>query len=189
MNNTKSLVALVAMLALTLIGSLRADAQLLKEPIQQLRITYPTQGAPLVAGAADSVYYKGIVYVNVTPTSPDVIAKYGAKPLVSEEYTPGLHGIYNLPVGFYEVSFGMRIGTEVHTFIVRDVNLRQPNSVIVELDGTSKTTIVGGDMTVRDMIAAITKSQGDIATLQQQVAALTSQVSALTAQVAALKAK
>jgi hypothetical protein len=78
------------------------------------------------------------------------------------------------PLGEYEVQFAMRTGSELKTFILRDVLLRADRGSLltVEMNADAKTTIIGGDLTAQQMVEYIRALQKEVTTLQQEVAEL-----------------
>ncbi|MES2463160.1 MAG: hypothetical protein V4671_21460 [Armatimonadota bacterium] len=154
----------------------RALAQQDDSKKQTLVIGYPTTGIVIKqAGAAtDAKKYLGIIYVKVFPVSPDLVRRYGAGPMVSAELTASARTVNQLPLGQYEVRYGMRTGSELKTFIVRDVILRadRGTSLLVEMNDEAKTTIVGGDMTAQEMADTIRQLRQEIADLKREITTL-----------------
>ncbi len=137
---------------------------------QTLVINYPNSGASMGGQAAP---YKGLVYVKVFAADPELIKKYGAGPVTSAELTPSGRDVRQLPLGRYEVQFAYRAGSELKTFVLRDVILRadRAGALTVELND-AKTTIVGGDPSIRQMAEMIQQLQAQVKELQAQVAGL-----------------
>jgi len=172
--------AALAVLGLSWGGVRTAFSKQDAERRQTIAIGYPTTG--IATGGNDERgrprRYLGIVYVRVTPVGADLVRKYGAGPMVTAELSASRRTVNQLPVGEYEVSFGMRTGSEMKTFVVRDVLLRPdaPSSLIVEMNGEAQTTIVGGDMTARQMADGIRGLQAEVTALKQEVAKLKERV-------------
>ncbi|GHF44412.1 hypothetical protein HNQ07_001855 [Deinococcus metalli] len=143
-----------------------ASAQGADAPTQTLVINYPNPGVP--SGAAGSALYKGLVYVTIVPAG-------ASAPVATSQLSPSQRDVRALPLGTYEVRFAVRSGSELKTFILRDVILRsdRANAVSVEVNLDAKTTVVGGDMSAQQMAALIRQLQAQVAALQQQLAALT----------------
>jgi hypothetical protein len=137
------------------------------ERTQTLVIGYPN---PAITISPSGTRYNGIIYVRVTPVTPALLARSGGKPVGTAELGPSQRDLLQLPLGEYEVQFGMRTGGEMKTFIVRDVILRadRPTSLVVEMNADAKTTIIGGDMTAREMADSIRQLQQEIARLKQK---------------------
>jgi len=68
----------------------------------------------------------------------------------------------------------LRIGSELRTFVLRDVILRSDrgSSLTVEMNGEAKTTIIGGDMTAQQMAGSIRKLQEEFAAARREIAEL-----------------
>lgn len=137
---------------------------------QTLVINYPNSGAVVGPQTAP---YKGLVYVKVFPADPDLIGKYGAGPISAAELTPSQRDVRQLPLGRYEVQFAYRVGSELKTFVLKDVILRADRSdaLTVEL-GDARTTVVGGDLSVQQMAELIRQLQAQVKALQQKVEGL-----------------
>ncbi|ULH14845.1 hypothetical protein MF271_12760 [Deinococcus sp. KNUC1210] len=163
---------LLALLLTGAPGLLPASAQS-PAPTQTLVIGYPDGGVP--SGKVGSPLYRGLVYVTVFATSPELVRQYGTAPVVSAELTPRQRDVRTLPLGTYEVHFAVRNGSEVKTFILRNVILRadRGSSLTVEVNLDAATTIVGGDLTAEQMAALIRALQARLSALEQRVSALT----------------
>ena len=137
---------------------------------QTLVINYPNSGASMGTQAAP---YTGLVYVKVFPADPELIKKYGAGPVSSAELRPSARDVRQLPLGRYEVQFAYRVGSELKTMVLRDVILRADRSdaLTVALND-AKTTIIGGDPSIRQMAEMIRELQAQVKALQAQVEAL-----------------
>ncbi|AIZ44761.1 hypothetical protein QR90_06125 [Deinococcus radiopugnans] len=169
--STHARVVLISLLSAALGGSPAASAQTTPQPATQtLVINYPNSGANMGAQTAP---YKGLVYVKVFAADPELIKKYGAGPVSAAELTPSGRDVRQLPLGRYEVQFAYRVGSELKTFVLRDVILRpdRAGALTVELND-AKTTIVGGDPSIRQMAEMIGQLQAQVKDLQAQVAAL-----------------
>lgn len=158
-----------ALLALLLTGASApqgAAAQPAAGSTQTLVIGYPNPGVP--SGKSGSPLYKGLVYVTIVPAT-------GSAPVASAQLTPSQRDVRVLPLGTYEVRFAVRNGSELKTFIVRDVILRadRANALTVEVNLDAPTTIVGGDMSAQQMATLIRQLQAQVVTLEQRVSALT----------------
>jgi hypothetical protein len=160
--------ALVSLLMGTL-GGLQTPAQA-QTATQTLVINYPNSGASLGTQGAP---YRGLVYVKVFAADPELIKTYGAGPVSSAELTPSGRDVRQLPLGRYEVQFAYRAGSELKTFVLRDVILRadRAGALTVELND-ARTTIVGGDPSIRQMAEMIQQLQAQVKELQAQVATL-----------------
>ena len=141
---------------------------------QTLVIGYPNSGVVIKGTGTDATRYRGLIYVKVFPISPELVKRYGAGPMVTAELAASARTVNQLPLGEYEVRYGMRTGSELKTFIVRDVILRadRGTSLSVEMNAESKATIIGGDMTAQEMADTIRALQQEIADLKKQVAIL-----------------
>src|SRR5581483_3650184 len=95
---------------------------------------------------------------------PDLVKKYGAGPIASAELAASQRDVRLLPLGEYEVHFSMRTGSELKTFILRDVILRadRANGIVVEMNSDAKTTIIGGAMTAQQMADGIRQLQQEV---------------------------
>ena len=149
---------------------LLAAAQQAQGPLQTLVINYPNSGVKLTSQAAP---YRGLVYVKIFPVSPELIKANGSGPIAAAELNASGRDVRKLPLGTYEVQFSMREGSNLKTFVVKDVILRSDGgeALTVELNDAA-TTVVGGTMSVQQMQALIGQLQQQVSTLQQQVAAL-----------------
>lgn len=145
-----------------------AVSQQAEERKQALAVGYPN---PAILIGGSGVPYKGIIYVSVYPASPGLAAKQGSGPVATAELYPSQRAVWQLPLGTYEVRFGMRTGSEMKTFIVRDVILRPEGASLlaVEMNADAKTTIVGGDMSIQEMENSIKRMQTDVAELKKKV--------------------
>ncbi|WP_309570352.1 hypothetical protein [Deinococcus sp.] len=150
-----------------------AQAQAVSGPTQTLVIGYPNPGVP--SGKAGSPMYKGLVYVTIVPASADLVRQYGSGPIAAAELSPSGRDVRTLPLGTYEVRYAVRNGSELKTFILRDVIMRadRGNTLTVAVNTDAATTIVGGDMSAQQMATLIRQLQAQVSTLQQQVTALT----------------
>ncbi|THF86575.1 hypothetical protein E7T09_10745 [Deinococcus sp. KSM4-11] len=150
-----------------------AQAQAVSGPTQTLVINYPNSG--VLSGKVGSPMYRGLVYVTIVPASADLVRQYGSGPVAATELGPSQRDVRTLPLGTYEVRYAVRNGSELRTFILRDVILRadRGNALVVEVNTDAKTTIVGGDLSAQQMATMIRQLQAQVATLQQQVTALT----------------
>lgn len=159
--------ALVLLLSAALTAASPALAQ---AGTQTLVINYPNGGATMGTQAAP---YTGLVYVKVFAADPELIKKYGAGPVSSAELRPSARDVRQLPLGRYEVQFAYRVGSELKTMVLRDVILRADRSdaLTVALND-AKTTIIGGDPSVRQMAEMIRELQAQVKALQAQVEAL-----------------
>ncbi|GGR27933.1 hypothetical protein GCM10008957_44000 [Deinococcus ruber] len=164
---------LLALLVTGAAGLLHPAAAQSPALTQTLVIGYPDGGVP--SGKVGSPLYRGIVYVTVFATSPDLVRQYGTAPVVSAELGPRQRDVRTLPLGTYEVHFAVRNGSELRTFILRNVILRadRGSSLTVEVNLDAATTIVGGTMTAEQMEALIRALQARISALEQRVSALT----------------
>lgn len=173
---SRSLLTAAALLALlpTMAQDPRdARAQAATGPTQTLVIGYPNPGVP--SGKVGSPLYRGLVYVTIVPTSADLVRQYGSGPIAAAELSPSQRDVRTLPLGTYEVRYAVRNGSQLKTFILRDVILRadRGNTLTVEVNTDANTTTVGGDMSAQQMATLIRLLQADVITLQQRVAALT----------------
>jgi hypothetical protein len=171
MSKRMSLVV-VALLAFALCWSgLQTTVSAQEERKQALIVGYPN---PAIIIGGSGTRYGGIIYVSVYPASPGQGAKQGASPVATAEMTPSQRAVWQLPLGVYEVRFGMRTGSEVKTFIVRDVILRAEgaSSVIVEMNADAKTTIIGGDMSAQQMADDLRRLLREVSDLKQEVSEL-----------------
>jgi hypothetical protein len=148
-----------------------AVSQQADERKQALVVGYPN---PAITISGSGTRYGGIIYVSVYPASASLVAKQGAGPVATSELTPSARSVWQLPLGVYEVRYGMRTGSEIKTFIVRDVILRAEGatSLVVEMNADAKTTIVGGDMTAQQMADGVRQSLKEIADLKTEVSEL-----------------
>ncbi|HZP81279.1 MAG TPA: hypothetical protein VFB21_06560 [Chthonomonadaceae bacterium] len=164
-------VLLLLAFALSWSGIQRAVSQQDNERKQTLVIGYPTQGI-VIEGSPRR--YTGVIYVKIYPVGPDLVKKYGAGPIASAELAASQRDVRLLPLGEYEVHFSMRTGSELKTFILRDVILRadRANGIVVEMNSDAKTTIIGGAMTAQQMADGIRQLQQEVGALKQEVAAL-----------------
>lgn len=139
---------------------------------QTLVIGYPNSGIVIKGSGTDATRYQGLIYVKVFPVSPDLIKKYGSGPAVTAELSASQRTVAQLPLGEYEVRYGMRTGSELKTFIVRDVILRADRAMnlLVEMNDEAKATIVGGDMTAQQMADTIRQLQKEVEDLKKEVA-------------------
>ena len=124
---------------------------------QSLVINYPNPSIVVSNAGSTPVRYGGIIYVSVFQAGGDA----SKKPVATAELTPSQRDIVMLPLGEYEVHFGMRTGSTVKTFILRNIILRpeRASQVTVEMNADAKTTIIGGDMTAQEMADAIRQLQ------------------------------
>ena len=168
MSKRSSLIALTLLAcALCWGGVQKAASQQEPERKQTLVIGYPN---PAITISPSGTRYNGIIYVRVTPVTPALLARSGGKPVGTAELTPSQRDVLQLPVGEYEVQFGMRTGSEMKTFIVRNVILRadRPTTLVVEMNADAKTTIIGGDMTAQQMADGIRQLQQEVARLKEK---------------------
>jgi len=124
---------------------------------QFLGILYPNPNIVISNAGGTPVRYGGIIYVSVFQAGGDA----SRKPVATAELSPSQRDLLNLPLGEYEVHFGMRTGSTVKTFILRNIILRpeQPSQAIVEMNDDAKTTIIGGDMSAQEMADSIRQLQ------------------------------
>lgn len=169
--STLARAVLVSLLTATLGAGPAASAQTTPQTATQtLVINYPNSGASMGTQAAP---YTGLVYVKVFPADPELVKKYGAGPVSSAELRPSARDVRQLPLGRYEVQFAYRVGSELKTFILRDVILRADRSdALTVVLNDAKTTIVGGDPSIRQMTEMIRELQAQVKELQAQLAAL-----------------
>ncbi len=168
MSKRMSLIVLLLLaFALSWSAMRKAVSQQSTEPKQALGVIYPNSGI-LISGSGTR--YGGIIYVKVFPVSEELVQKYGSGPMVSVELNPSQRDGRQLPLGKYEVHFAMRTGSEMKTFILRDVILRAdgPCLLTVEMNADAKTTIVGGDTTVQQMEESLHKLQQEVTELKQK---------------------
>jgi hypothetical protein len=165
------IVLTVLIFALLWSGVQKAVSQQDEERKQALAIGYPN---PSIIISGTNTRYGGIIYVEVYPITPSLVRKHGAGPLVTAELNPSQRGVWQLPLGEYEVHYQMRTGSELKTFIVRQVILRPEGAGVltVEMNADAKTTIIGDDMSVREMEELIRQSAKEIADLKEEVARL-----------------
>lgn len=159
-------------------GLQQAASQPGAEAKQTLVIGYPTPGIHI---GGDGKPYQGIIYVKIYAADANLVNEHRAVPLVSTELTASQRNVSTLPLGAYEVHFAMRKGSELNTFILRDIILRadRGNAVTVEMNADAKTTIIGGDMTAQQMASSIRQLQQEVTTLRQDVTTLKGQVTTL----------
>ncbi len=141
---------------------------------QTLVIGYPNSGIVIKGTGTDATRYRGLIYVKVFPVGADLVKRYGPGPLVNAELTASGRTVNQLPLGEYEVRYGMRTGSELKTFIVRDVILRadRATSLMVEMNDEAKATIIGGDMTAQQMADMIRQLRQEVDDLKKQVTLL-----------------
>ena len=159
--------SVLGMLLMTVSGEPQgALAQRAPVPTQTLVINYPNPGVP--SGKVGSPMYKGLVYVSIVPAT-------GSAPVATAELSPSQRDVRVLPLGTYEVRFAVRNGSEMKTFILRDVILRadRAHSLVVEVNQDARTTIVRGDLSAQQMATLIRQLQSQVSALEQQVATLT----------------
>ena len=165
----------ISLIVLTLLAfamfwssSRQAGSQQETERKQALIIGYPN---PAIIIGGSGTRYGGIIYVSVYPISSELRTKHGAGPIATGELTPSQRFVWQLPLGEYEVRFAMRTGSEMKTFILRDVLLRPeaPHSLIVEMNADAKTTIVGGDMSAQQMADNLQQLQKEVAALKREI--------------------
>lgn len=109
----------------------------------------------------------------VFPADPALIKASGAGPVSSAELTPSGRDVRQLPLGRYEVQFAYRAGSELKTFVLRDVILRADRGVALTVElNDARTTIVGGDPSLQQMAEMIRQLQAQVKALQAQMAAL-----------------
>lgn len=91
---------------------------------------------------------------------------------MTAELSASQRTVAQLPLGEYEVRYGMRTGSELKTFIVRDVILRADRvmNLLVEMNDEAQATIVGGDMTAQQMADTIRQLQKEVEDLKKEVA-------------------
>jgi hypothetical protein len=158
------------------IGIPAARAQQDDSKKQTIVIGYPTSGIVIKRAGAitDAKKYTGLIYVKIFPVGADLIKRYGSGPMVSAELAASQRTVNQLPLGEYEVRYSMRTGSELKTFIIRDVILRadRGTSLTVEMNDEAKATIIGGDMTAQEMADTIRQLQQEIAALKSQIATL-----------------
>jgi hypothetical protein len=168
MSKRISLIVLAALtFALLWSGIHSAISQQAEERKGALVVGYPN---PAIIIGGSNARYGGIIYVTVYPADMSGDAKPGANPVATAELSPSMRSVWQLPLGVYEVRFGMRTGSEMKTFIVRDVILRAEgaSSVNVEMNADAKTTIVGGDMSIQEMQDDIRHLLTDVAELKKK---------------------
>lgn len=148
-------------------GIQKAVSQQEQERKQALIVGYPN---PAIVISGSGTRYGGVIYDSVYPISPDIIKKNGAGPIATGELYPSQRHVWQLPLGMYEVHFEMRTGSELKTFVRRDVLIRPEGatSVTVEMNADAKTTIIGGDTTVQQMEESIAQLQKEVATLKNK---------------------
>jgi hypothetical protein len=131
---------------------------------QALIVGYPNP-AIIITGSGQR--YGGIIYVSVYAAGPSA----STAPVATSELGPSARSVWQLPLGVYEVRYGMREGGNLKTFIVRDVILRPEGatSLVVEMNADAKTTIIGGDMSVQEMQSAIKRLSTDVSGLRSDV--------------------
>ncbi|MCC6442434.1 MAG: hypothetical protein IT210_03140 [Armatimonadetes bacterium] len=172
MTKRRSVIGLL-LLALALVwnGSQKAVSQQGNEPTQTLVIGYPTQGI-IINGSGTR--YTGVIYVKIYPASESLVKKYGSGPIASAELAASQRDVRQLPLGNYEVHYAMRTGGELKTFILKDVILRadRANALTVEMNSDAQTTVIGGDMTARQMSESIRQLQAEAASLKSDIAEL-----------------
>jgi hypothetical protein len=169
MSKRMSLVT-VALLALALFwsGVHSAISQSTEERKSALSVGYPN---PAILIGGSGAPYKGIIYVSVYPSVSNSVPKQGTGPVATAELTPSQRAVWQLPLGTYEVRFGMRTGSEMKTFILRDVILRTEGASLltVEMNADARTTIVGGDRSVQEIEDDIRHLLREVADLKKKV--------------------
>ena len=161
------IVLLLLAFALTWSGVQRAVSQQEEERKQTMVIGYPN---PSIVISGSGTRYGGIIYVKVYPISPNLVKRHGSGPIATAELGPSQRDILQLPLGEYEVHYAMRTGSELKTFILRDVILRaeRGSTLIVEMNADAKTTIIGGSQTVQQMEESIRQLQKEVADLKKR---------------------
>lgn len=158
----------VAFLAFALLwsGVRSGISQQAEERKSALIVGYPN---PVIVIGGSGTRYGGLIYVSVYPASRDLVAKLGDGPVATAELTPSQRAVWQLPLGTYEVRFGMRTGSELKTFIVRDVILRTEgaSSLTIEMNADAKTTVIGGDMSVKELEDAVSRLVKDVSELKK----------------------
>jgi hypothetical protein len=168
MSKRISLVVLTLLVfALSWSGIRKAVSQQDEERKQTLLIGYPN---PNIVISGSGTRYGGIIYVKVFPVSPNLVKKHGSGPIATAELTPSQRDVLQLPLGEYEVHFAMRTGSELKTFILRDIILRADRGSLltVEMNADAKTTIIGGDITAQQMEESIRQLQKEVAELRKR---------------------
>ncbi|MCW3054424.1 MAG: hypothetical protein JWN14_3594 [Chthonomonadales bacterium] len=165
MSNRMSLTA-VGFLAFALLWNGVHSAHSQEARKTALAIGYPN---PALIINGSGTRYGGIIYVSVY--AADRGPAQGGAPVVTSELTPSARSVWQLPLGTYEVRYEMRTGSEMKTFIVRDVILRPEGASVltVEMNADAKTTIVGGDMSVREMEEGLRRLTAEVAELKKKV--------------------
>jgi hypothetical protein len=130
---------------------------------QALVVHYPN---PAIVINGSGQRYGGLIYVSVYAVG----ASASTAPVVTSELGPSARSVWQLPLGVYEVRYGMRTGSELKTFIVRDVILRPEgaSTLSVEMNADAKTTIIGGDMSIQEIQSAIRRLSGDVEQLKKR---------------------
>ncbi|HZO88590.1 MAG TPA: hypothetical protein VFB38_09645 [Chthonomonadaceae bacterium] len=158
----------ILVFALCWSGVHSAVSQQAAERKSALIVGYPN---PAIIIGGSGTRYGGIIYVSVYPVSPGQVPGQGAQPVATAEMTPSQRSVWQLPLGVYEVRYGMRTGSEMKTFIVRDVILRPEgaSSLTIEMNADAKTTILGGDMSAQEMQEDIRSLLKEVSDLKQEV--------------------
>jgi hypothetical protein len=172
MSKRMSLIALILLsFALSWAGIQRAVSQQDDERKQTLVIAYPN---PFITISGTTTKYAGLIYVKVYPISPGLVKKYGAGPVATAELSASQRDVVLLPLGEYEVHYAMRTGSELKTFILKDIILRpdRATGLLVEMNADAKTTIIGGDMSLQQIEGGLRQLQSEVSELKQEVARL-----------------
>ena len=143
-------------------GIERASSQ--QTPRQQALVVHYPNPAIVINGTGQR--YGGLIYVSVYAAG----ASAGTAPIVTSELGPSARSVWQLPLGAYEVRFGMREGSNLKTFVMRDVILRPEGASLlqVEMNSDAKTTIIGGDMSIQEMQSAIRRLSADVDQLKKR---------------------
>jgi hypothetical protein len=149
-------------------GTGRAVSQRDDERKQTLIVHYPN---PMIM-INKTTRYNGMIYVKVYAVGTTPGKKNG--PVATAELSPSMRDVMQLPLGEYEVHYAMRTGSELHTFILKDVILRaeRGTALSVEMNSDAKTTIIGGDMSAQQMADGVRESMREIASLRAELAAV-----------------
>jgi hypothetical protein len=165
--------ALVAMIGTCLAFGNRPAADSLQNGMQTLIVHYPNPKINIASSGNPPKYYAGLIYVKIFAVGAGGVQS-GQKPVATAELGPSARTVRQLPLGDYEVWYEMRDGSTLKTFIMRDVILRADGgqALSVEMNGEAATTIIGGEMTAKEMADSIRDLRAQVSSLKEEVAKL-----------------